>query len=123
MTLGFFVVLLACGLGWLSVAGDLPLLVDWQVLPTFPLYPSPPPPISLFVVPCGCFILLPPFVAPAPFLCSGDPSIVGVGPGAGKNLNIGWDTDEDTHMGDAEYLAAWKHVLLPIAREVGRDCC
>ncbi len=54
---------------------------------------------------------------------SGSASIVGEGPGVGKNINVGWDTeinDRGAHvaMGDAEYAAAWQHVLMPLAREV-----
>jgi histone deacetylase 6 len=44
----------------------------------------------------------------------GSPSIVGEGAGAGKNVNVGWNHGP---MGDADYLAAWRHILMPIATE------
>lgn len=43
---------------------------------------------------------------------SGDPKHVGKGLGEGFNINIAWNNGP---MGDAEYLAAFRHVVLPIA--------
>lgn len=40
---------------------------------------------------------------------------VGRGKGKGYNVNIPWNLGK---MGDAEYLAAFHHVVMPIAREV-----
>ena len=41
------------------------------------------------------------------------------GPGAeGLNVNVAWNNSK---MGDAEYLSAFHHLLLPIAYEVGRE--
>ena len=41
---------------------------------------------------------------------------VGEGEGEGYNVNVAWS---GASMGDAEYLAAFHHVLMPIAYEVG----
>eukprot|EP00050_Salpingoeca_kvevrii_P017376 m.64561 g.64561 ORF g.64561 m.64561 type:complete len:468 (+) comp7527_c0_seq1:2-1405(+) len=46
------------------------------------------------------------------------PSFVGSGSGRGYNINIGWN---ERNIGDAEYLAAFEHVLMPIAREYEPD--
>lgn len=40
---------------------------------------------------------------------------VGKGKGTGYNVNIGWNTDNRGGMGDAEYLAAFHHVVMPLA--------
>ncbi|PIK45158.1 putative histone deacetylase 6 isoform X1 [Apostichopus japonicus] len=45
---------------------------------------------------------------------SGDPHLVGKGPGEGYNINIAWNYGP---MGDAEYLAAFRHIIMPIAYE------
>ncbi|KAJ8047813.1 Histone deacetylase 6 [Holothuria leucospilota] len=45
---------------------------------------------------------------------SGDPKNVGIGAGTGYNINIAWNNGP---MGDAEYLAAFRHVIMPIAYE------
>lgn len=52
--------------------------------------------------------------------CSPDgaPSTVGTDNGAGFSVNVGWN---QRRMGDAEYLAVWEHVLMPIAREFAPD--
>ena len=48
----------------------------------------------------------------------GGPQNVGFGSGAGTSVNIGWNTrGSATRPGDAEYKAAWREVLMPIARE------
>ena len=45
-----------------------------------------------------------------------DSTYVG-GPGAeGYNINVAWN---DAKMGDAEYMAAFHNILLPVAYEVG----
>eukprot|EP00505_MAST-04D_sp_SCG-Rhode-Island_P003371 Stramenopile-MAST_4_protein_3371 len=49
---------------------------------------------------------------------NGSPTEVGVGDGEGYNINIGWNAK---NMGDHEYLAAWMHVLMPIAYEFAPD--
>lgn len=51
------------------------------------------------------------------FPCSEDADYdkVGRGKGAGYNVNIPWNRAK---MGDPEYLAAFHHVVMPIAREV-----
>ena len=41
---------------------------------------------------------------------------VGEQEGEGYNVNVAWN---GASMGDAEYLAAFHHVLMPIAYEVG----
>ncbi|XP_055961170.1 histone deacetylase 18-like isoform X3 [Mercurialis annua] len=44
--------------------------------------------------------------------------MVGEGPGAGYNINVPW---ENTGCGDADYLAVWDHILLPVAKEFDPD--
>lgn len=46
---------------------------------------------------------------------AGHHSKVGAGPGEGFNVNIPWNLES---MGDAEYLAAFQQIILPIAYEV-----
>jgi hypothetical protein len=81
--------------------------------------------------------MLRPLILPAgpgshtlPANTDGGPEVVGKGPGEGMSVNVAWNTRDPalhtpsvTSMGDPEYLAAWQHVLLPIAREVqtGQD--
>lgn len=43
---------------------------------------------------------------------------VGLGAGLGKNVNIGW---ESQGVGDAEYMAAFEKIVMPIAREYDPD--
>ncbi|XVF49969.1 hypothetical protein PTKIN_Ptkin04bG0058800 [Pterospermum kingtungense] len=45
-------------------------------------------------------------------------TMVGEGPGAGYNINIPW---ENGKCGDADYLAVWDHILLPVAKEFNPD--
>ncbi|XP_056656519.1 histone deacetylase 9 isoform X2 [Monodelphis domestica] len=52
---------------------------------------------------------------------SGAPNEVGSGPGEGYNVNIAWTGGLDPPMGDAEYLAAFRTVVMPIAREFDPD--
>eukprot|EP00057_Strongylocentrotus_purpuratus_P015728 XP_011670202.1 PREDICTED: histone deacetylase 6 isoform X1 [Strongylocentrotus purpuratus] len=40
---------------------------------------------------------------------------VGKGDGQGYNVNIGWNTGNKGLMGDAEYLAAFHHIIMPLA--------
>ncbi|KAK1761136.1 histone deacetylase clr3 [Echria macrotheca] len=42
----------------------------------------------------------------------------GAGPGLGKNINIGW---HNQGMGDAEYMAAFQKIVMPIATEFNPD--
>ncbi|KAB5585303.1 histone deacetylase A-like protein [Coniochaeta sp. 2T2.1] len=42
----------------------------------------------------------------------------GAGPGAGKNVNIGWTAQG---MGDGEYLAAFQKIVMPIGQEFNPD--
>ena len=51
----------------------------------------------------------------------GTPSSVGMGEGRGTTINIGWNTNEHSKPGDSEYLAAWRDVLMPVAREFDPD--
>jgi histone deacetylase 6 len=53
-----------------------------------------------------------------PFQASGSPRNVGSGFGKGFTVNVGWSRKG---MGDEEYAAAWKHVLMPMAREFQPD--
>jgi len=48
----------------------------------------------------------------------GDYNMVGEGPGEGFNINVPWDQGR---CGDADYLAAWDHILIPVAREFNPD--
>ncbi|XP_067360202.1 histone deacetylase 7-like isoform X2 [Channa argus] len=52
---------------------------------------------------------------------SGHPSEVGMGAGEGFNVNIGWTGGLSPPMGDAEYLAAFRTVVMPIAHEFSPD--
>ena len=56
---------------------------------------------------------------------SGAPSETGYGAGKGYNCNIGWrapagaDASESPQYGDAEYIAAFERLIMPLAREFG----
>ncbi|XP_069567124.1 histone deacetylase 7-like isoform X2 [Brachyistius frenatus] len=52
---------------------------------------------------------------------SGHPSEVGAGAGEGFNVNVGWTGGLKPPMGDAEYLAAFRAVVMPIAHEFSPD--
>ncbi|XP_039602786.1 histone deacetylase 7 isoform X2 [Polypterus senegalus] len=52
---------------------------------------------------------------------SGAPNEVGTGPGEGFNVNVAWTGALDPPMGDAEYLAAFRTVVMPIAQEFSPD--
>lgn len=66
---------------------------------------------------------------------TGSPYSVGTGPGVGKNVNITWDKHRDRpstfpfvrsnnlddRIGDPEYLAAFHHLIMPIAYEFNPD--
>lgn len=49
-----------------------------------------------------------------PFISNGGPTNIGIGKGAGFNMNVGWSCKG---MGDDEYLAVWERLLLPVAKE------
>ncbi|XP_072540526.1 histone deacetylase 7 isoform X2 [Salminus brasiliensis] len=51
----------------------------------------------------------------------GGPSEVGLGAGEGFNVNVPWSGGPDLPIGDAEYLAAFRTVVLPIAQEFSPD--
>ncbi|MFS7999824.1 putative histone deacetylase [Helianthus anomalus] len=44
--------------------------------------------------------------------------MIGEGPGAGYNINVPWENDQ---CGDADYIAVWDHILIPVAREFNPD--
>lgn len=44
--------------------------------------------------------------------------MVGEGPGQGYNINVPW---EHGRCGDADYLAVWDHVLVPVAEAYNPD--
>lgn len=44
--------------------------------------------------------------------------MIGEGPGAGYNINIAW---EHGQTGDADYIAVWNHVLIPVAEAYNPD--
>lgn len=52
---------------------------------------------------------------------TGGPVECGAGPGLGFNVNIAWTGGLEPPMGDAEYLAAFRSVVLPIARAFSPD--
>ncbi|XP_061624266.1 histone deacetylase 7 isoform X5 [Phyllopteryx taeniolatus] len=52
---------------------------------------------------------------------SGSPAEVGSGAGEGFNVNVAWTGGLDPPMGDAEYLAAFRTVMMPIAQEFSPD--
>ncbi|XP_061113856.1 histone deacetylase 7 isoform X2 [Conger conger] len=52
---------------------------------------------------------------------SGGPTEVGSGPGEGFTVNVAWTGGLDPPMGDAEYLAAFRTVVMPIAQEFSPD--
>ncbi|XP_044477203.1 histone deacetylase 5-like isoform X2 [Mangifera indica] len=45
-------------------------------------------------------------------------TMIGEGPGAGYNINVPW---ENGKCGDADYLAVWDHILVPVAKEFAPD--
>lgn len=49
---------------------------------------------------------------------TGSPTVVGEGRGAGHNINIGWPHGG---VGDVEYLAAFWHIIMPIATSFAPD--
>lgn len=48
---------------------------------------------------------------------TGSVNEVGNGPGVGFNVNIPWNGTLQPPMGDAEYLAAFRTIVMPIARQ------
>ncbi|KAL8134944.1 histone deacetylase 5 isoform X3 [Apium graveolens] len=48
----------------------------------------------------------------------GSHNMTGEGPGAGYNINVPW---ENAQCGDADYLAVWDHILIPVAKEFSPD--
>ncbi|KAG9474298.1 hypothetical protein GDO78_004546 [Eleutherodactylus coqui] len=52
---------------------------------------------------------------------SGSPEEVGAGCGVGFNVNIAWTGGVEPPVGDAEYLAAFRLVVMPIAKEFSPD--
>ncbi|XP_075384943.1 histone deacetylase 4 [Tenrec ecaudatus] len=52
---------------------------------------------------------------------SGAPDEVGTGPGVGFNVNMAFAGGLDPPMGDAEYLTAFRTVVMPIANEFAPD--
>jgi len=52
---------------------------------------------------------------------TGGPVECGIGHGVGFNINIAWAGGLEPPMGDAEYLAAFRSVVMPVAREFKPD--
>lgn len=48
----------------------------------------------------------------------GSHTMIGEGLGAGYNINVPW---ENGRCGDADYLAVWDHILLPVAEAFNPD--
>lgn len=44
--------------------------------------------------------------------------MIGEGPGAGYNINVPWGSGG---YGDADYVAVWDHILIPVAKEFNPD--
>lgn len=44
--------------------------------------------------------------------------MTGEGPGAGYNINVPW---QNGCCGDADYIAVWDHILIPVAKEFNPD--
>ncbi|XP_059426833.1 histone deacetylase 4 isoform X2 [Carassius carassius] len=55
------------------------------------------------------------------FLGNGQPTRVGSDRGVGYNVNVAWSGGLNPPMGDAEYLAAFRMVVMPIAYEFSPD--
>lgn len=55
------------------------------------------------------------------FLGTGGPTECGAGLGLGFNVNIAWSGGLNPALGDAEYLAAFRTLVMPIAREFAPD--
>ncbi|XP_010889782.1 histone deacetylase 7 isoform X2 [Esox lucius] len=52
---------------------------------------------------------------------SGGPAEVGSGAGEGFNINVAWTGGLEPPMSDAEYIAAFRSVVMPIAQEFSPD--
>ncbi|KAM6982990.1 histone deacetylase 7 [Tautogolabrus adspersus] len=52
---------------------------------------------------------------------SGSPAEAGSGAGEGFNVNVAWTGGLEPPMGDAEYIAAFRSVVMPIAQEFSPD--
>ncbi|XP_072029042.1 histone deacetylase 4-like isoform X3 [Amphiura filiformis] len=52
---------------------------------------------------------------------TGAPDECGCGTGLGYNVNVAWHGALEPPMGDTEYLAAFRSIILPIAREFSPD--
>ncbi|CAH1789296.1 unnamed protein product [Owenia fusiformis] len=52
---------------------------------------------------------------------TGSPEDCGSSSGLGYNVNIAWSGGPENAMGDAEYLAAFRSIVMPIAREFGPE--
>lgn len=52
---------------------------------------------------------------------TGGPTECGVGAGLGYNVNVSWSGGLEPPLGDAEYLAAFRTIVMPIAREFNPD--
>ncbi|GJV50827.1 histone deacetylase 5 [Tanacetum coccineum] len=48
----------------------------------------------------------------------GSHTMVGEGPGLGYNINVPW---ENGHCDEADYIAVWDHILIPVAKEFNPD--
>ncbi|GLV38770.1 Histone deacetylase 4 [Carabus blaptoides fortunei] len=52
---------------------------------------------------------------------TGSPTECGTGAGVGFNVNVAWSGGLSPPLGDAEYLAAFRSIVLPIAKEFSPD--
>ncbi|XP_005181281.1 histone deacetylase 4 isoform X1 [Musca domestica] len=52
---------------------------------------------------------------------TGGPTECGTGPGLGYNVNISWSGALNPPLGDAEYIAAFRTIVMPIARYFNPD--
>ncbi|XP_044737712.1 histone deacetylase 4 isoform X3 [Chrysoperla carnea] len=52
---------------------------------------------------------------------TGSPTECGIGPGVGFNVNVAWSGGLNPPLGDAEYLAAFRTIVIPIAKQFGPE--
>ena len=46
-----------------------------------------------------------------------DPRCIGIGPGVGRNVNIAWNTNNYSTIGDSEYIYAYNNLIQPMLEE------
>ncbi|XP_010072590.1 PREDICTED: histone deacetylase 7-like, partial [Pterocles gutturalis] len=97
------------------------LIVDWDVHHgngTQQIFYRDPDVLYISLHPEGGFVSVPSPLMPDPAQFT---QLVGAGPGEGFNVNVAWTGGLDPPMGDPEYLAAFRTVVMPIAHEFSPD--